>query len=226
METIIASGPLILQGLLITLQVSVFVLSIGTVIGILGGLSLLYGPRLLRLVVRFYVDTIRGIPLLVLIFAIFYGFPVLGLRVPAIIAAIIALSVFCGAHISEVVRGGVDSIPKGQTEAAKAIGLTFRQSVALCDFAAGCQPRHSALGEHRCRDGQGDFAGLAGKRGRPDAGYPADRRTDSRNIAAVFRRRAALFFHQFHHLAGGSARRKTFCLLLKFGLKLDLNAGS
>jgi polar amino acid transport system permease protein len=126
-ETIIASGPLILQGLLITLQVSVFVLSIGTVIGILGGLSLLYGPRPLRWAVRFYVDTIRGIPLLVLIFAIFYGFPLMGLRVPAIIAAIIALSVFCGAHISEVVRGGVDSIPKGQTEAAKAIGLTFRQ---------------------------------------------------------------------------------------------------
>lgn len=134
METIIASGPLILQGLLITLQVSVFVLSIGTVIGVVGGLSLLYGPRPLRWAVRLYVDTIRGIPLLVLIFAIFYGFPVLGLRVPAIIAAIIALSVFCGAHVSEVIRGGVDSIPKGQTEAAKAIGLTFRQRLRYVIF--------------------------------------------------------------------------------------------
>lgn len=71
--------------------------------------------------------TIRGIPLLVLIFAIFYGLPVLGLKVSALAAAVIALSVFCGAHVSEVFRGGVDSIPKGQTEAAKAIGLTFRQ---------------------------------------------------------------------------------------------------
>lgn len=127
METIIASAPLILPGLLITLQVSIVVLTVGTVIGIGGGLSLLYGPKLWRWVVRFYVDTIRGIPLLVLIFAIFYGFPVLGLRVPAIAAAIIALSLFCGAHVSEVVRGGIDSIPKGQTEAAKAIGLTFWQ---------------------------------------------------------------------------------------------------
>jgi polar amino acid transport system permease protein len=61
----------------------------------------------------------------VLIFAIFYGMPVLGVRVSAIAAGILALSIFCGAHVSEVIRGGVNSIPRGQTEAAKAIGLTF-----------------------------------------------------------------------------------------------------
>ena len=127
MDTLIGSGPLILRGLLITLEVSVLVLLIGTVIGIGGGLSLLYGGLPLRWLARIYVDTIRGIPLLVLIFAIFYGLPLLGPKVSAITAAVIALSVFCGAHVSEVIRGGVNSIPKGQTEAAKAIGLTFRQ---------------------------------------------------------------------------------------------------
>ena len=127
METLIASGPLILKGLLITLEISVLVLLIGTLIGIGGGLSLLYGRLPLRWLVRIYVDTIRGIPLLVLIFAIFYGLPLLATNVSAFTAAVIALSVFCGAHVSEVFRGGVDSIPKGQTEAAKAIGLTFRQ---------------------------------------------------------------------------------------------------
>jgi len=127
METLIASGPLILKGLLITLEISVLVLLIGTLIGIGGGLSLLYGRLPLRWLVRIYVDTIRGIPLLVLIFAIFYGLPLLVTNVSAFTAAVIALSVFCGAHVSEVFRGGVDSIPKGQTEAAKAIGLTFRQ---------------------------------------------------------------------------------------------------
>ena len=127
METLIASGPLILKGLLITLEISVLVLLIGTLIGIGGGLSLLYGRLPLRWLVRIYVDTIRGIPLLVLIFAIFYGLPLLVANVSAFTAAVIALSVFCGAHVSEVFRGGVDSIPKGQTEAAKAIGLTFRQ---------------------------------------------------------------------------------------------------
>jgi polar amino acid transport system permease protein len=134
METVINSAPLILRGLLITLEVSVLVLLVGTVIGIGGGLSLLYGPRPLRWLVRLYVDTIRGIPLLVLIFGIFYGFPVLGLKVSAVIAAVIALSIFCGAHVSEVIRGGVNSLPRGQTDAAKAIGLTFAQRLRYVIF--------------------------------------------------------------------------------------------
>ena len=134
MDTLIGSGPLILRGLLITLEVSVLVLLIGTVIGIGGGLSLLYGGLPLRWLARIYVDTIRGIPLLVLIFAIFYGLPLLGPKVSAITAAVIALSVFCGAHVSEVIRGGVNSIPKGQTDGAKAIGLTFRQRLRYVIF--------------------------------------------------------------------------------------------
>jgi polar amino acid transport system permease protein len=127
MQTLINSGPLILQGLLITLQVSVLVLIIGTLIGSVGGLMLLYGARPLRIIARVYVDTLRGIPLLVLIFALFYGLPLVGVRVSAIIAGVIALSIFCGAHVSEVIRGGVNSIPMGQTDAANALGLTFVQ---------------------------------------------------------------------------------------------------
>lgn len=134
MDTLIGSGPLILRGLLVTLEVSVLVLLIGTVIGIGGGLSLLYGGLPLRWLARIYVDTIRGIPLLVLIFAIFYGLPLLGSKVSAITAAVIALSVFCGAHVSEVIRGGVNSIPKGQTDGAKAIGLTSRQRLRYVIF--------------------------------------------------------------------------------------------
>jgi polar amino acid transport system permease protein len=134
METLMVSGPLILRGLLITLEVSVLVLIIGTIIGVGGGLSLLYGRAPLRWLVRIYVDTIRGIPLLVLIFAIFYGMPILVAKVSALTAAVIALSIFCGAHVSEVIRGGIDSIPKGQTEAAKAIGLTFRQRLGYVIF--------------------------------------------------------------------------------------------
>src|SRR5688572_23018014 len=134
METIIASGPLILRGLLITLQVSALVLLIGSLIGIGGGLSLLYGQPPLRWAARIYVDSIRGIPLLVLIFAIFYGLPVLGMKVSAITAGVMALSLFCGAHVSEVIRGGIESIPKGQTDAAKAIGLTFLQQLRYVIF--------------------------------------------------------------------------------------------
>lgn len=134
METLINSGPLILKGLLITLEVSALVLVIGTGIGIVGGLLLLYGARPLRVLARIYVDTLRGIPLLVLIFALFYGLPLVGVRVSAITAGVMALSIFCGAHVSEVIRGGVNSIPQGQTDAANALGLTFAQRLRYVIF--------------------------------------------------------------------------------------------
>lgn len=134
---VIKNAHLIGGGLWITLQISGQVLLFGTLIGLFGGLSLLYGPLPLRLLVRAYVDTIRGIPLLVLIFAIFYGLPVLGAQISSINAAVLALSIFGGAHVSEVIRGGIDSIPQGQTEAAKAIGLTFYQRLRWVIFPQG-----------------------------------------------------------------------------------------
>ena len=127
MELILAGVPLILRGLMVTATVSIAVLLLGTLLGVGGGLALSYGAKPLRWFVRVYVDLCRGIPQLVLIFAIFYGFPALGLPLSAVLAGILALSLFCGAHVAEVVRGGVDSIPRGQADAAKAIGLTFTQ---------------------------------------------------------------------------------------------------
>jgi len=133
-ELVISGAPLILRGLTITVAVSAAVLLLGTLIGFGGGLSLLYGARPLRWIARLYVDVLRGVPQLVLIFAIFYGFPALGLQVSAILAGILALSLFCGAHVAEVVRGGVASIPRGQMDAAKAIGLTFAQRLRKVIF--------------------------------------------------------------------------------------------
>ena len=134
METVQASWPLIMTGLKVTLQVSGLVLLIGTIIGVIGGVSLLYGPPLLRWLVRIYVDIIRGIPLLLLLFAAFYGLAALGMQTSALMSGVIALSAFCGAHISEVIRGGIGSIPKGQTDAGKAIGLTFLQRLRYVIF--------------------------------------------------------------------------------------------
>ena len=131
MDLILVSLPLILRGLLVTLTVSIAVVVLGTLLGIGGGLSLLYGAQPLRWFVRAYVDVCRGIPQLVLIFGIFYGLPALGLQVSALVAGILALSLFCGAHMSEIIRGGVASIPRGQTDAARALGLTFVQRLSL-----------------------------------------------------------------------------------------------
>lgn len=126
-DLVLTGAPLIGRGLAVTLAVSAAVLLLGSIIGLGGGLCLLYGARPLRLAARFYADTLRGIPQLVLIFAIFYGFPALGLPLSAVLAGILALSLFCGAHVAEVIRGAVASIPRGQTDAAMGIGLGFRQ---------------------------------------------------------------------------------------------------
>jgi len=133
-DLVVRNAHLIWRGFLVTLEASALIVFFATLIGIVGGTLLLYGPKPLRLLVRVYVDTIRGIPLLVSIFAIFYGLPALGSQISQFNAAILALSVFGGAHITEVVRGGIDSIPYGQTEAAMAIGLTFYKRLLYVIF--------------------------------------------------------------------------------------------
>jgi len=117
--------PALLRGLAVTLELSAVVILLGSTIGYLGGLSLEYGPKPLWAAVRVYVDTLRGIPVLVLLFAVFYGLPIVGIQIGAFGAGVVALSAFAGAHMTEVVRGGIASIPRTQGDAAKAIGLEF-----------------------------------------------------------------------------------------------------
>jgi len=117
--------PALLRGLAVTLELSAAVILLGSTIGYLGGLSLEYGPKPLWAAVRVYVDTLRGIPVLVLLFAVFYGLPIVGIQIGAFGAGVVALSAFAGAHMTEVVRGGIASIPRTQGDAAKAIGLEF-----------------------------------------------------------------------------------------------------
>lgn len=119
-----ARVPLI-NGMAVTAEVSVLSILIGSLIGLIGGVSLQYGPLPLRLLVRVYVDVLRGIPVLVLILFSFYGLSLFGVQISATTAGIVALGGFCGAHLSEVTRGAIGSIPISQTEAAKAMGLGF-----------------------------------------------------------------------------------------------------
>jgi polar amino acid transport system permease protein len=125
MTTVIEELPLLLQGVAVTLQISALVIIVGSIIGIFGGLGLLYGPLWLRGLLRGYVDLLRGLPLLVTIFIIFYVPPALDIEVGGFAAVTVALSLFAGAHISEIVRGTVTSVPRGQNDAARALGLTF-----------------------------------------------------------------------------------------------------
>ena len=125
MTAVIEELPLLLQGVVITLQISVLVIVVGSIIGMFGGLGLLYGPLWLRSLLRGYVDLVRGLPLLITIFIIFYIPPALDIEVSGFAAVTVALSIFAGAHISEIVRGSVSSVSRGQNDAARALGLTF-----------------------------------------------------------------------------------------------------
>lgn len=125
MQVVIANFPLMLRGLRVTLALAAVVIVCGTLLGLLAGVALLYGPRWLRALLRLYVDVLRGTPLLVQLFLIFYGLPVVGIPVTNFWAVVVGLSLFCTAHVAEIVRGAVAAVPKGQWDAARAIGLTF-----------------------------------------------------------------------------------------------------
>jgi polar amino acid transport system permease protein len=118
----------LLRGLGLTVSISLLSIAIGSVLGVLVGLSLTYGNGLLRLLVRAYTDFIRGTPVLVLVLASFYILSTIGIELNAFQAGVLALAVFCSSHVGEIVRGALQAIPRGQTEAAKAIGLTFGQT--------------------------------------------------------------------------------------------------
>ena len=127
MTLAIQSLPFLWQGLLLTLHVSALVVLLSLVGGVVLGVALVYGPRWLYWPIRMYSDFLRGIPLLVLIFFVYYGLPVFRINLTNFWAAIFALSAFKTAHVIEIVRGAVQSIPRGQTDAGRAIGLTFAQ---------------------------------------------------------------------------------------------------
>jgi polar amino acid transport system permease protein len=125
-ELTIAAGPL-LDGFTVTIWISVFVITLGSLVGILFGILLTYGFRPLRWLIRGYVDAIRGTPVLVLILASYYLLAVVGVNFTAIQSGLFALSVFCSAHMAEIVRGALQSISPTQIEAGRSIGLTFPQ---------------------------------------------------------------------------------------------------
>jgi polar amino acid transport system permease protein len=116
------------DGVLITFQVTIFSLILALFIGLLTGLGRVSRNRWINLVASTYVEIIRGIPLLVQLFYIYYA---LGrfVRVPDMVAAVIAMAVCYGAYLGEIFRAGILAIDKGQTEAARSLGFSRAQTM-------------------------------------------------------------------------------------------------
>ncbi|WP_280539857.1 amino acid ABC transporter permease [Chromohalobacter sp. 11-W] len=130
-QAAIASLPHLLTGIPWTLLISFGGLAIGFLIGIIFGLLRISPLRLLRWPATVYIEIFRGTPVLVQVLFIFYGLPqLIGGPINAVVAGIAAIALNAGAYISEIVRGGVQSIEKGQREAGLSLGLsrtdTFR----------------------------------------------------------------------------------------------------
>lgn len=119
----------LLEGLLVTIQVTVLSIIISLIIGTILGVIRYMDIPILSQVVGVVIDIIRNLPLLLIIFFTYFALPQLGIRLDIFWSTVGAMSLFESAMISEIIRGGLVAVPKGQTEAGIATGLTYIQSL-------------------------------------------------------------------------------------------------
>lgn len=129
-ELIGASMPAFLKGMGLTLYYTIVSLFFAFILGLIFGSMKVGHNKLLRGVATVFVDIFRGIPLLILAFFIYFAIPqALGFTMPIWTAAILALSLNAGAYVTEIIRGGIQSIDKGQMEAARSLGVPYRTAM-------------------------------------------------------------------------------------------------
>ena len=123
-EFVLRSGPVIvLQGAGITILVSALSIFFATILAVLGAVARLSNNPIPNAIASFYVSLFRGTPLLLQIYFIYFALPQLGIILPAIPAGIVALSLNYGAYMTEIFRAGIQAVPRGQREAAEALGM-------------------------------------------------------------------------------------------------------
>ncbi len=121
--------PLLGKGAVVTLELSLLSMALAVSLGLLVALSRLYAPRLVRGLAAVFIESVRGTPLLIQLFLIFYGLPHVGIRMSPVLAAILGLGLNYSAYEAENYRAGIQAIPGTQMEAALALGMTRLQSL-------------------------------------------------------------------------------------------------
>ncbi|RYC24007.1 ectoine/hydroxyectoine ABC transporter permease subunit EhuD [Ciceribacter ferrooxidans] len=120
--------PTLLEGAKITVLATVLGAAVAAVLGLLFAVVRMAAPAPVARVTSFAVEFIRGTPLLVQLYFIFYVLPDIGIRLPALLGGVIGLGIHYGTYAAEVYRAGIENVPRGQWEAAKATNLTERQT--------------------------------------------------------------------------------------------------
>jgi polar amino acid transport system permease protein len=118
-----AALPRLAEGAKVTVMLSAATIAIGLLIGILCALARTSHRAWLHRPAAVYVESIRNTPFLIQLFMIYFGLPSLGIRLGPVEAALIGMSVNCGAYATEIVRAGIEAVPRGQLEAARAMGF-------------------------------------------------------------------------------------------------------
>jgi His/Glu/Gln/Arg/opine family amino acid ABC transporter permease subunit len=140
--------PLFLKGVFLTVEISFFAILLGLPIGILGAVARTSRFKILNFVGAIYVEVFRNTPLLIQIFIIFFGLPGLGIKLSPYISGLTALVLYVGAYNAEVIRAGLEAVPKGQIEAAKSLGLTGIQTFLYIILPQAFQISLPALGNN------------------------------------------------------------------------------
>lgn len=122
-DSLVRVWPLLAQGLVLTLELAAVALPLGIAAGLVVGLGSALGGRVARAALIVWIDLFRAFPVLVLLILIFYGLPFLGVTLPAFAAGVLALVLNNSGYFGEIFRAGLANVPRGQMEAALALGL-------------------------------------------------------------------------------------------------------
>ena len=122
--------PMLLAGAVVTVEVTAASLGLGCLLGLLVGMGRLSPRRrIIYGICTAYLTCIRGTPLLVQLFLLFFGLPQFGILLPAFMCGVLGLGIYSGAYVSEIVRGSIQSIDRGQMEAARSLGMPYRMAM-------------------------------------------------------------------------------------------------
>lgn len=120
-----------LEGTQYTVLIAFFTVILGTVLGLFLSLMKLSKNKVLKIIASTYIEFVRGTPILVQLYIVYYGMPALGIDLPDMLAGIVTLSINSGAYVAEIIRAGINAVDKGQMEAGRSLGMTSAMTMRL-----------------------------------------------------------------------------------------------